>query len=250
MKENLKLLYRFSSLFGKINGIRLFVNLKFGKLTNIQVPGIKSSISLRKGTSDVPTFFQVFLNNEYDINFIDNPKVIIDGGANIGLFTVFIKNKFPDSKVISIEPDKENFEILKKNVSGYENIFCENRGLWKTETNLKVYDKLDRGKWGMMVEETSEEGDVKALSINSIMDKHSINKIDILKLDIETSEKNLFSGDYQNWLSKTRMVIIELHDFMEEGCAKPFFVAINSSYQKYEYAIKGENTIIYNKDID
>jgi FkbM family methyltransferase len=249
MKNNLKLLYRLINQFSITSGVNLFVRFYSGSLSNLKIPNIKTKVSLRKGTSDIPTFFQIFLFNEYDLDFIENPKVIIDGGANIGLFSVMMKNKFADAKIISIEPDKENFEMLKKNVSGYQDIFCENCGLWNKETNLKVHDKLDRGKWGMMVEETDEAGDVKAISIDSIMDKYSIERIDILKLDIETSEKKLFLDNYERWLPKTKMLIIELHDFMEEGCSKSFFSAINKTFNNYEYAIKGENTAIINNDI-
>ena len=249
MKENLKLLYRLTSLFGKVSGLRLFVNFKTGNLDNIKVPNIKTTISLRNGTSDTPTFFQIFLYNEYDLHFIKDPKVIIDGGANIGLFTVLMKNKFPDAKIISIEPDKENFEMLKKNVASYPGVSCENCGLWNTETNLNVSDKMDRGKWGMIVEETKGEGNVKAISIKNIMDKYSLDRIDILKLDIETSEKKVFLDNYESWLPKTKMVIIELHDFMEEGCSRAFFTAINKTFTNYEYMIKGENTAIINNDL-
>lgn len=250
MKDNIKLLFRLINLFGTLAGVRMFVNFQTGNLSNIQVPNIKTSISLRKGTSDIPTFFQIFLYNEYDLNFIKNPKIIIDGGANIGLFTVMIKNKFPNAKIISVEPDKENFEMLQKNVSNYPDIYCENCGLWNKETNLKVQDKMERGKWGITVEETSGDGDVKAISIQNLMNKYSFDRIDILKLDIETSEKKLFLENYESWLPKTKMIIIELHDFLEEGCSKLFFLAINKTFNKYEYMIKGENTAIINNDLN
>ena len=45
------------------------------------------------------------------------------------------------------------------------------------------------------------------------------------------------------------MIIIELHDWMEEGCAKPFFEAINKSITNYKYLVHGQNTIIINNDI-
>jgi len=48
--------------------------------------------------------------------------------------------------------------MLQKNVAGYENIICENSGLWNKEASLKVYDKYDSGKWAMIVEESKDEG--------------------------------------------------------------------------------------------
>ncbi len=187
--KSIKIFFRLFQNFGMIHGLRLFINLKLNKLSNIRLPAIKSSISLRKGTSDVEAFYQIFVYNEYKIDFIPNPENIIDGGANIGLFTVLIKNVFPHAKVISVEPDKDNFELLQKNVATYNNVYCENFGLWNKKAKLKVSDKFDMGKWAMIVEESADEGNINAIAISDLMNKYSIDKIDILKLDIETSEK-------------------------------------------------------------
>ncbi|MCQ4062169.1 FkbM family methyltransferase, partial [Klebsiella pneumoniae] len=73
--------------------------------------------------------------------------------------------------------------------------------------------------------------------------------VDILKLDIETSEKAVFSAGFEVWLPKVKMIIIELHDWMEPDCAKPFFEAVNKCFKSYTYSMKGENTVIVNNDI-
>ncbi|KAA5544753.1 FkbM family methyltransferase [Adhaeribacter rhizoryzae] len=250
MKHELIRFYRFIQLFGIIHGTRLFFNFILNKFNDIKIPFIKSSITLRPGTSDPKAFYQIFVEKEYDLTFPDNPKIIVDGGANIGLFTILMKNRFPDVKIISIEPDKDNFKILQKNVGSYSDIHCENCGIWHKATTLKVYDKYEIGKWGMVVEEDNDEGNIAALSIDAIMNKYAIDRIDILKLDIETSEKKVFMHNYERWLPKVKMIIIELHDWMEDDCAKPFFTAINNTFNRYEYNIKGENTIIVNKDLE
>lgn len=252
MKKDIKNLLRFSQQFGVKYGLKLFFKFKFGDINSIKIPLIKHNITLRKETSDIPTFFQVFVHNEYGINYskyIGSPKVVIDGGANIGLFTILMKNKFPEAKVICIEPDKENFELLKKNVESYDNVFCLNNGLWNKSIKLKVFDKYKRGKWGIVVEENEREGEIQAVSIGDLLNKFSIEEIDILKLDIETSEKKVFQNNFESWLPKTKMLIIELHDYMDENCSKTFFEAINKTFTKYEYHTSGENTIIINKGI-
>jgi FkbM family methyltransferase len=161
-----------------------------------------------------------------------------------------MKNDFPSSKVISIEPDQENFEQLKLNMSQYEDVYFENCGLWSHETKLKVYDKYDQGKWGIVVEEDQENGTIPAISISSIIKKYGISRIDILKIDIESSEKALFSSNYQELFKHSKMIIIELHDLMLEGCSRTFFEALNQSIKKYTYMVSGENTIIINDDLD
>mgnify|MGYP000361339186 CR=1 FL=1 len=54
---------------------------------------------------------------------------------------------------------------------------------------------------------------------------------DLLKIDIEGAEKELFSENTDYWLGKVNMIIIELHDWMRKDCSKNFYSAI----KKYKY---------------
>jgi hypothetical protein len=78
-----------------------------------------------------------------------------------------------------------------------------------------------------------------------LIKKYGIEQIDICKIDIETSEKYLFADDYEIWLAKVKMLIIELHDWMEKGCSKPVFEAVNKSFAEYEFALMGESVIFF-----
>ena len=238
-------LTKYWNTFGLFAGTSLFVKFKFKKFNNIKLPSLKHPFKLRNTYADTETFNQIFIEGSYDIDF-EHPKIIIDGGANIGLFAVQMTNRYPNAKIICIEPDKENFGLLKQNVSLYENIFCENIGLWNINTKLKVYDKHNLGKWGIIVEENIEEGTIPAMSLDFLMKKYNIAEIDILKLDIETSEKQLFSNNYQNWLLNVKSLVVEFHDRMEGGCFKNFIDAINEIFSNYDYSVCGENTIICN----
>jgi FkbM family methyltransferase len=249
MANTIKHLYRFIRSFGSTKGFNLAMKYRFDRIEDLKLPGIKGKFSLRSNTTDKATFYQVFIKKQYNIGLPEKPNIIVDGGANIGLFTILMKNRFPDSKIICIEPDPENFDLLQKNVLVYENVYCENCGLWNKDTLLDVYDKYNGGKCAMIVDE-NKEGKIKSISLDTLLKKYSINKIDVLKLDIETSEKNLFKENFQNWLAKTKVIIIELHDWMETGCSKTFFQAINSVIKSYSYSHSGENVIIINNDID
>ena len=101
------------------------------------------------------------------------------------------------------------------------------------------------GKWGFMVEEASIDSDnlVDAFKIENLMIDFGINYFDIIKIDIEGSEKELFESNFHNWLSRTKIIIIELHDRMRPGCSKSFFNAL-SNYE-YKLELKGENIVIY-----
>jgi FkbM family methyltransferase len=243
-------LIRFSRKFGFFNGAIIYIKLYLLRSRSISLPGLQHPVYLRPRTSDIEVFNQTFFNEQYDIKFKQEPRIIIDGGANIGFFALAIKKVYPEAMIVCIEPDPENFETLKQNVSPYPNILCENAGIWNKETKLRVYDKNDYGKWAMVVEEDISQGNINATTISSLMKKHNIDRVDVLKLDIETSEKQLFAENYESWIGKVKMFVIELHDCDEEGCSRSFFTAINKSLTNYTYSISGENTIIINNNID
>ena len=73
------------------------------------------------------------------------------------------------------------------------------------------------------------------------MKKMDWDHIDILKLDVEGAEKEIFSSNYEDWLPKTKVLIIELHDRMRKGCSKVVFSAI--SEYNFSLDISGENLV-------
>lgn len=250
MKADAKILLYFLKRLGIRRGFPTFLKFFTGHVERIKLPYIQYPFSIRANTSDIPSFFHVFFEKQYLFKLPEKPEIIVDCGSNIGLFAIQMKNMYPDSKIICIEPDCSNFCMLQKNLKPYNNIFLENKGLWNENTKLRTYDKYKTGKWGIVVEEDNDKGKIKGITMDSIMKKYAINHIDLLKIDIETSEKTVFASNYETWLPKVKTIIIELHDHKEPGCARAFFEAINNCFINYTYAVKGENTIIRNKTFD
>lgn len=174
----------------------------------------------------------------------NTPFNIIDAGANIGLASVYFANKFKKSTIYSIEPEESNFELLKKNTEKYTNITPIQAGIWSHKTQLSIKDSAD-GEWAFEVYETpNNENAIKAIAFDNIMDKYNFEIIDILKVDIEGSEKEVFSKNYEKWLPKTKILIVETHDRMKKGTSKAVFNAITD----YDFGceILGENFLFNN----
>ena len=138
---------------------------------------------------------------------------------------------------------------MVENLENYSGITTYNTGLWHSNAFLKASDKYNQGKWGIVVEDVADESEsnIKGMSIDEIMLQNKLSHIDILKIDIETSEKHLFEKNYENWLPKTKMIIIEFHDWITPGTAQPVLKAINECFSKYSFYMKGENAIIVNE---
>lgn len=255
LKKLLKF-YRIASKYGISIAFKTSRHVNSKQNLELKLKDAAYPITLRGIKNDILVFYEIFVLEDYRLKLDFTPTLIIDGGANIGLTTIFYKNKFPDAQIIAIEPDKSNFELLQKNVRHYPNVVNINAALWHKLSFVKIVDKYGHGKSGLVTEEINRElnGDsqndtLKTITLDEIVRDHKIQKIDILKLDIETSEKFLFSENYLNWLSITKVIIIELHDWIEKDCSKPFWDAINKTFTKYSSYRLGENTIIINESI-
>lgn len=224
-------LYWLIKNYGLLHALRIYLLL--GRRNYLRVPGITHHIHLRKNTSDIPTFNQVFITREYDFEPGCDPAVIIDGGANIGLASAYFANRFPEARIFAIEPEPGNYQMLKKNVNLYKNVTAIKAALWNEDGELSIFDK-GKGAWAYTVgtDKLGGVGKTTALSISHLMRAYSITYIDILKIDIEGAEKELFSSNYEEWLPKVRVLVIELHDHYKKGSSRQFFETI----AKYQFS--------------
>jgi len=229
--------------YGFISALMYEFNILGTSVKKIKLRGYKNSIYYRNTKSDLFVFNQIFINKDYDFDFLVTPKTIIDCGANIGLSTIYFKNRYPLSHIISIEPELNNYELLERNSKLYEGIECLNSGIWGKDVNLEIINPTDESA-SFQLKETLSHSELKALSINSIINRFNLDRINILKIDIEGSEKNLFCND-TFWLDHVDYIVIELHDRIQPSSSYTFFNAI--SVYNYELFVKGEAIVIWLK---
>ena len=233
--------------FGFIDGIIFFIRRIFKKDGAYKSSRYHSNIYLRNKYADKCTFKQVFLEAQYNFHISFTPTTIIDGGANIGLASVYFAHRYPSASIVSVEPSQENFEVLQKNIASFSNVKAKLGGIWNDNKNLVIVNAQDYDN-SFMVEEVEAvtPGSIPAFSIASIMQEQQWVTIDLLKLDIEGSEKEVFEKNYETWLPNTRMVIIEVHDHMRKGAAKSVFTAVNK--YNFSFSMNHENLIFINQD--
>ena len=196
----------------KLRGLLIYIKLRYQLTTKLKIPNIKYEIFIRKQTSDIATFYQIFGNQEYgEVPIKFSPKTIIDLGANIGLASIFFANKYPNSKILAIEPEESNFKMLKKNTENYKNITLFKNAISNLNgLNVSVQDE-GYGKWGFMTKiiDSKLKNEVKTVSIDTLVNDYNISSIDILKIDVEGAEKELFESNFEAWLPITKCIIIE-----------------------------------------
>lgn len=222
--------------------------IKKDKHKGIRLTGIDSEITLSNFTSDVTTLFQIFFAGEYNIKLNSTPRFIIDCGANIGLSAVYFANRFPTATIVAVEPDLNNFNFLKINTASYPNVHCLQKAIWPYATKMELID-LGTGNWGLQtkISLNEKENTIDAVTIDEIISNWNISKIDLLKIDIEGAEKELFAENYENWLDITEVLAIELHDFLDHSISPLFHKAI-APYNFRKYFL-GENLVCEKLDV-
>lgn len=231
--------------FGLAGGLSVYLQIKILKQSVVKLPGYQQPIHYRPGTADLTTFREIFLREAYSLELPASiqPKVIIDAGANIGFTSLFFANLYPDATILSLEPEQGNFELLQKNVGSHANIKAIRAALWYENGAIEIADR-GFGLRGFMVEQRAgAHSTIPAVTLQSLLQQHAITSVDILKIDIEGSEKEVFSGD-TSWLAITKCLVIELHDRMKPGCSEAVFKAMGR--HQFSKTIKGENLVFIN----
>lgn len=243
-----KLFARLIENFGYLTAIRIYFRFLRNGGGELKVPDIKFPVVYRKDTIDSYTLKEVFFFTEYNIKFPFSSAeqlFIIDAGANIGFTSVYFANKYPNSTILAVEPEEGNFVYLQRNIEKYPNISARRCAVWPKKAHVELRDN-GYGYRGYMVEEmkTPSRHAVEAVSIADLLGDRSV--IDLLKIDIEGSEKELFTSNYQSWLPRVKCLVIELHDRLVDGCSRQVFRTL--SQYNFSCFTKGENLCFINQD--
>lgn len=193
---------------------------------------VETPLTCRGGSSDIDVFKHIYVIREYScLDGLNNLGLVIDCGANGGFSTVYLLNRFPLAKVIAIEPDPGNFEILLENVSHYGDS-CEAMqvGVWSKTCGLMFSEAIfgDGREWARSVREAcaGETPAVSAVDIGSVLAQSEFDRISLLKIDIEGSESAVFSGSHLEWIDRVDNIIIELHG---DECSEIYLTAANAA---------------------
>jgi glycosyl transferase, family 25 len=218
------------------------------------VPEARAEVELRLNSTDVPTFGQVFANFEYDSPCLPpTASTIVDLGANIGLATLYFGARYPQASILSVEPDADNFGVLLRNTQSLQQrVHRYQAAIWTHDgqINLRTEDDTNRslGAWGIQVTASPSPGQksVPCYRLATILDLAGFSAVDILKIDIEGAELELFSEGIDDCLSRIQMIIIETHDRFRPGSEAAVRKTLARHFE--ELPPNGENLFFVRKE--
>ena len=225
---------------------------------NLTLGSATRPFRLRPDSSDEKVVRQIFQNSDYNFGRLkrgpglnafyerlaasDKTPLIVDAGANIGASPLYFSYSFPKARVVAIEPEKENFELLSANTQGLP-VECVRAALASKPGTIELAD-AGMGSWAFRAASLGASKtinqSVECVTINDIYAAHPSCAPFIAKIDIEGGEHDLFSANTE-WVAKTPLIIIELHDWLLTGTAnsRPFLQCI-SGYDR-DFVHIGEN---------
>ena len=185
--------------------------------------------------------FPPFDNIDIDSNTVE---LIFDVGANIGIISQNAYKAFPRAKIYSFEPVSTTFRELEKNTLQYRDrifpvqlgFYTESKrmpihiisstGVHSSGANSLINQSRDHKKvhGHLDLKEVGEEV-IELTTMDSFVKCHTIDKIDILKIDVEGVEKEVLLGGIETLKHKVLYVIIEL-SFLRRNRESPYWVEI------------------------
>lgn len=230
----LKSLIEAKSVYGEINyfAFKLKKKCKLGsKGDRIFIPldEIITSYILRYGCWD-PEIVDFIKKN---IKKKDN--ILIDIGANIGLMTrQLILSKIKFKKIFCIEPNSENFKLLKENLCIFRNIKYLNCGLGQRKSISKIY--LNKYNFGDYSFKNKTEKYEKAIieNVNSFFKKNIKNNKNIIyKSDTQGMDEEILLSLDKKYFQKIYILIIEITNHAIILKNKNNFIDILRNFKKF-----------------
>ena len=186
-----------------------------------------------------------------------NPKIIVDGGANIGKYSLVTLEYIPHCRIYALEPVESTFQELQKNTEGHNSIITICKGLYSknctqeinifnSNTHSSLYDIR-----GGAVYDVKEKFNIELMRGDDFMEDMNIDFIDLLKLDLEGAEYDALVGFEQALAQKkiraiqfeygyinisTRKLLIDFYELCERhGYIIGKIFPKKVEFREYEY---------------
>lgn len=160
---------------------------------------------------------EVITKNEYSKLKINKDSIVIDAGANVGMFSLLALSRGA-KKVYSIEPVFKTFRALEKNLEKYSDrveVFCFGLGGSTRSETLYTNGWSTINSLFQLNENQSKEIQVNYKDINAFMGLVE-QDIDIMKIDVEGSEYEIFYRITDENILRVKSLVMEYHILEEK----------------------------------
>lgn len=234
MKKLLKAAYKAlpfkQQLFTLLKGIwvpphAVYKHLNFKGILDVKVDEQQRFKIKHYGYSLENDLFWLGLRNGWEKHSIDlwlklckQSNVVLDIGANTGVYSLITKSVNPQAKVYAFEPVKRVFEKLKANIdlNGFD-VVCTEAALSNYDGTAKIFIPDTEHVYTVTVNDNilsknikTIETEIRTVTLKSFIEQEAINHIDLIKLDVETHEPEVLEGFGSYLMMYKPTILIEI----------------------------------------
>ncbi len=145
---------------------------------------------------------------------------IVDAGAHIGIFSLYASALNPDAKIYALEPEKENFALLLRNISKnrLDNVRTMKTALAAVTEKRELAIAADSinhclrtGTGTASAAERYEK--VSAVSLSDFLRSEHLDAVGLMKMDIEGGEYEVFESMTPEDFLRIHALILEYHEY-------------------------------------
>jgi FkbM family methyltransferase len=172
--------------------------------------------------ADLATVGEVLLDELYEIPGLDDVRVVVDLGSHIGTSIVFFHLRHPAARIYGFEPDPRSFATLRANVGDLPGVTIDPRAA-AGASGAATFFSSENSLASSLVADTGARRAVAVdtVSLDDLMDELGIDRIDLLKLDVEGAEYDVLSRTTR--LDSVRAIAGELHPALIPCTPEEFF---------------------------
>lgn len=183
---------------------------------------------------------------------------VIDIGAHIGRYTITSSKQVGNTgKVLAIEADPDNFQLLKRNIAlnNLKNVLPLNYAVFSTRTRMKLYEQSASAKYNSLMlaraAKTKNYVEVNADTLDSILKLNEVNQVNWIKIDVEGAEFEVLKGSTKTLSTDNVSLFIEIHNIDDPSHYHNIIDFLK--YRNYEitfeqrYEGSGESHVIFRK---
>jgi len=166
-------------------------------------------VSYRLNKGDVWSLREVLLDECYRFPGDIKPRVIVDLGGNIGLTSLWMFRTYAPERVVIVEPQPGNAAMARQNLSTLGPGTMLIKAAAGSKDGSAQFEESEESNRGRLC--PGSTGTTRVVSMATLLDEAGITgEVDLLKVDVEGGEADLFSGNLE-WMGRIKALIIELH---------------------------------------
>lgn len=174
----------------------------------VNLKSLGRGVHLRSHTTDISVYHEIVLSHSLaGVKPDRTVRHVIDLGANTGLSYRWLRRLYPAAQIVCVEPDPGNLAILRANAQNDPACTVIAGCIGGRERQVNIASTI--GEWGFRIVD-GDDGTIPVITMDRLLDEHGIDRVDVLKCDIEGAEGEVFE-DCRSWIDRVDTMTVECH---------------------------------------